>query len=438
MARKVFLSFLGTSKYNPCNYVFHDGPKIENVNFIQEAYVRYFCGNWSKNDRIYICLTEDAKKRNWLDNDQNDRKGLKGILEALGFPPQIEEVFTPNGKNEKETWEIFQIVFRQLKEGDVLHLDITHGFRSLPMLAMIIINYAKVMKNIKIASISYGAFEAREKCPESGAETAPVFDLLPFAELQEWIVGVDRFLTTGSFKKIQELSKRKVTPILCRTKGKDNTAKKFKNLGDRLDDFSSTITTCRGQDISSSVKKLRTALDEIPDDSFMPPLHPLLNHLQTILESFKGDDEVVDGLAAARWCLEHDFYQQGYTILEETMITYILKAATGLEEKEDKLRSLVMSAVHIVQREIKPDQWAENAKKHPEHMHKLIGWFHANKALIDEMVELGRNRNDINHAGQRTQPKPLQHHDVRDRLKQHIEKIEAFFQIQETEEKHLK
>lgn len=51
----------------------------------------------------------------------------------------------PEGRNEQEMWEIFQKVYGQMHEGDELYIDLTHAFRYLPMLVLVLSNYAKLI-----------------------------------------------------------------------------------------------------------------------------------------------------------------------------------------------------------------------------------------------------------------------------------------------------
>ncbi len=65
MARKVFISVLGTGFYNECNY--YSGNFAFKTRFIQQATLAMLAeqGNWTKDDAAYILLTEGAKKNNW-------------------------------------------------------------------------------------------------------------------------------------------------------------------------------------------------------------------------------------------------------------------------------------------------------------------------------------------------------------------------------------
>ena len=409
--RRVFLSFLGTNNYIPCNYLLGN-LRIENIRFVQEANISYLCKDWDSNDQILICTTDESHDKNWLDNGHKDKEGLPITCEGLDtrlkrfdlFVP-VEEIKIPSGKSEEEIWDIFDVIFQQLKNEDQLYLDITHAFRSLPMLAMVILNYAKVMSNVSVQSISYGAMEALgsvQDVKELGIEqrNVPVFDLLPFDQLQDWIIAVDRFTGSGDGKMIQRLADKNIRPILKETKGKHEDAAAIRNLGKSLVDFSSVIATCRGREFSVCANILRESLQKVQNQKLIKPLKPLLHKLEPVIAAFKGD-ETTDGIAAAHWCLDHDLYQQGYTILQETMITYILHLGAGKDGRDKDERTIVNQAVTILKKDLPEDKWEAPARDNKTITRLLIAWLHHQDDLLKCMGNISITRNDLNHAGQR-------------------------------------
>jgi len=124
MARKVFISFLGTNNYTPCVYSYGSS-RSSAVEFVQSALTEMFCTNWTKEDKVLVFITKEAEEKNWVKLQQEwhvDTSITKGV-------------FIPSGKNEEEIWQIFQIIYDCLEKSDELYVDITHSFRSIPLLA---------------------------------------------------------------------------------------------------------------------------------------------------------------------------------------------------------------------------------------------------------------------------------------------------------------
>lgn len=391
MARK-YIAFLGVSKYIPVNYMLNNS-KVNNCAFIQAALAEILCKNWDEQDSIIIFLTKEAEEKNWRTPNSNNYDGLEKTLIALNLPVGkiIAEKDLPKGENEVEIWKTFENVLNRIDDNDEIYFDITHGFRSIPMLALVILSYARVVrKNVKIGGIFYGAFEtlgsARDilNMPIEERDT-PIFDLTSFSALLEWTAGVDRFIDTGDSSIIAELTKKNVNPILSATRGTDLNARALKKLSASMEKFGRVISTCRGPEISGYVKDLLKNLNSLTDESkaLIPAFKPLFEKLENKLEKF-GQGDIENGIAAVDWCIRHNLIQQGYTILQETIITDFCRKQ-GVNEKDRDKRTEISSDINLLEQNNRGD----DTEKHPDY------------DLAALFVEIGNYRNDINHAGYR-------------------------------------
>ncbi len=405
MAR-VYLSFLGTNDYVECHYVLH-GQKSPLVRFVQEAIIGLCCAGWSKEDRLVFFLTTDAARHNWEDGHFMDlqgrpKPGLRSCLQAMKLAPTIQPVMIVEGKNEADIWQFFQTVLQQIKPQDQVIFDITHAFRSIPLLAMVILGYAQVIKNIKIEGIYYGAFEVlgsvqavRQLPPEQ--RLAPIFDLTPFSALLDWTMAIDCFLSTGDARRVCELAQTQVRPILKETKGQDQEAQAIRRLAGLLENFTKNVGTCRGQEISQNAVALQQALNVTAYPDLLPPLKPLLYQLHKKMQGFSGE-VVKDGLQAARWCLEHNLIQQGLTILQEFLITLFVTQG-GFDPTSKTQRDLASQAAHIFCGNIPPEDWRPPAANQREIVQQYLTYFQEHAELAKLFRNLTQPRNDINHAG---------------------------------------
>ncbi len=412
--RKVFLSFLGTSDYLSCNYMCGE-KKFPDNRFVQEATIAYHCSDWTNQDAVIVFTTEESHLKNWLDNGHKDRDGtiiqcdgLQSRIENMAMPVEINEIRIGIGKDEAEIWETFASIMDTINDGDELYFDITHAFRSLPLLAMVIINYAKVTKNITVKAIDYGALESlgqisdvRKMVVEE--RNVPVFNLLPFDQLLDWTTAIDGFLSAGNPSGIQKLTKKNITPVLSQTKGKDEEAASLREMSQCLGTFSETMATCRAKEISKNAAKLQEAVKNVQDQQLIKPLAPLLAKLVENTAPFTGN-EVNDGLAAAKWCLEHNLIQQGFTLLQETMCSHILLEATDVDHYTEKNRNIVNKAM-VIQSENKTfADWETEAQENRSLVEKLCIWFADHEQAVEQLNNIRNDRNDINHAGIRDNP----------------------------------
>ncbi len=399
----VLMAFLGITDYLPCNY-FLNNSKINNVRFIQEAMASLFCKDWNENDRIVIFLTEEAKNVNMVNNGHKNEDGklhLEGLekrLKSLGLKIKIDYIDIPSGQNEKEIWNVFEKVFEQINEKDDIIFDITHAWRSQPMLAIIILNYAKILRDIKIKGLYYGAFEVlgpiREvKKMNLEDRNVPIFDLTSFVSLFDWTNAINNFLTYGDAEDMDKLAYDEIKPILIDTQGKDENVKNLRWFNNQLRNFTKSIQTCRGPAIIKDFDFDRLKkLGESHKNGFIKPMNPLLGRIASEIKSFNNNDPM-NCYAAVKWCIDHNLTQQGYTFLREAMITEIVEKEYGMDKITDRdTRAIVETAINM-----KNNNQVNDSKINKEDLVYIIN------LLDDDFVstynEISQRRNDINHAG---------------------------------------
>lgn len=408
---RVYIAFLGTNDYLPCTY-FSDDKEAEDVRFVQEATLSFFCNGWTRNDRILIFTTGEAEQKNWQNNGHKNwktgkylkRKGLKKSIEDLNLFAPVQNVSIPEGKSELEIWDIFRIVLDQLNHGDEISFDITHAFRSIPMLAIVVLNYAKIIKKITLHGIYYGAFEALGSLPEAKKiplkkRRVPVLNLTSFDQLMEWSFAVDRFLEAGDASMVKKLAEKGVSHFLQGTESQEKSnAIVIKSIGEKLDTFAKAISTCRGIEISKTASYLKNEINKCHEINLLEVFKPLFERIKEKMQPFKGN-MISDGIQAAKWCLDHNLIQQGFTILQETLITYfVLKV--GENPRNRKLRELTSQCITInaMNADEEKRKWPQPASDNPEMTLKLLNLIKKDNEIASLIDSLRPFRNDLNHA----------------------------------------
>lgn len=348
MARKVFITVLGTGYYEACKYVKGSFCSTE-TRFIQQATLEYLkvCNNWvTKNadgevvDRIIILLTDGAKETNWhkgiakrfnrKTETEEPYEGLEQILDNMHLPCPVETLSIPDGKSEEEMWTIFNTVYNALKPNDELYFDLTHSFRYLPMLVLVLGNYAKFLKGVKVNHISYGNYEARNAVNE-----APLMNILPLTMLQDWTFAAADLIQNGNIEKLQELKESNALIPLLRERGKKNIDKRMaeEHLDDyikSLKDFLDDMKLCLGPNILSgaTTNRVMDCHEQVSDvfKQVIAPIPPIIDKIQNSLQRFESTDtmnpeSIQNGYEAAKWCYDHQLYQQAATILDENLTT---------------------------------------------------------------------------------------------------------------------
>lgn len=411
------VSFIGPRKYIEAYYIYDNKRSHKPCLFIQEALTEFFCINWGEKDEVVVFLTEESKRKNWLGksesrdaiNDKGLKERLEEIKDELKLDIHVRGINIPEGKNEKELWDIFEKINDYISEGDNIIFDVTHSFRSLPILTLVVLNYVRFLKNVKINRIVYGAMEALgspqevEKMPLE-ERNIPIFNLTPFASLFDWTVAIERFLRTGNAEMIRKLGIEELTPLLTKTRGEVGGG--LRSLINSLNSFSQNVSTCRAPDFKSSIKKILKSLPKAERElERLKPFRPLFGKIEETFSNMETENEVACGLKVARWCLEKGLIQQGFTILRETIVNYVItdvlnsdKLKKPKRKEATDYRAIAEAMLNSQFEEISPD-------------------------ILNLWNEIREYRNDINHAGWREQNyhKPSA---FKDKLRKFIERFE--------------
>jgi len=391
MGRKVFLSFLGTGKYKNCNYFF-DNQKINNVKYIQEAVLRIFCKDWDKNDIGFILTSSAAKNIHWQD--------LKNNLQDLPF--LVDNVDIPTGSCESEIWDIFQKIIDIIKENDEVLIDITHGFRLMPIILSSAMSYLESIKKIKIIGIYYGAFEVLGNPVEVDNmpienRNAPIFDLTPTFTIQKWAKAAEVFEKTGSIDQIHHLSLEEVEPILKETKGKNQEAQQIKNVVSELYKLVNEIKTCRSKDVvTKDFSILKAKINNLKELNIVKPLEGILEKIHKNVSNFQNDI-FENSFAIIEWCISYGLIQQAYTFLSETVVTFFTKLEYGFDEIWDReIREKLSCNIKSYFKDGANEENTSTIKNSINWLTKIDG-----NDFFNKMELLKKYRNDINHCGYR-------------------------------------
>lgn len=437
MARKVFLSILGTGYYEATRYYFDDYKTNYKTRFIQEATIKHFCSDWNEEDKIVIFLTEKARKTNWNDpaqvnNNKGEYIGLSKILEK--YPNLVVEDI-PDGNTENEIWKVFQTIYNHLDENAEVYFDITHAFRFLPMLLMVLINYAKLLKNISVKSVTYGNYEAREK-HQDGREYSPVMKITPLSELQDWTNSINSFLKHGSSLGLKKLINKEY---------EKSSIQSLKQSSNKISEFTEMFSTLRGKKILEGKipSQLQEQLKIVEKKSDIAPLSPLINALHEELQKYSHNNDSHNGLNAIEWCIDHDLIQQAATLMQEMIVSIIIenrhvlftdfKSRINNNEstvknlnKNKVFREYVGSILGIVNTN-KANKNERRGWAGKEYLQDLTEALLSNDKVLkfeDLYKSISRERNSLNHGGMIDNIKSTE---IKDKIKEHHKEFISLF-----------
>ena len=228
---RVLVSFLGTARqeikengyrqYSKAKYTFSNGEVFE-CSFVALALKQHFNidrliligtpkSMWeevyltfSKNalDDVYTELgefCENANHKTLIENFPHKEE----VEQALGYGSKI--ILVKYGLDASEMEENSRKILsleQYLNPGDELFVDITHSFRSLPLLLMNSLIFLQhiCQKNVSIKSISYGMLDITRELGYT-----KVVELDSILHLNDWISGASEFIGSGNAYKIADL-----------------------------------------------------------------------------------------------------------------------------------------------------------------------------------------------------------------------------------------
>lgn len=298
----------------------------------------------------------------------------------------------PSGKSTTELWDIFDVYANAVDDGDKIVLDITHGFRSLPVLALPAITYLRQVKNAVFEHILYGAFEA----PDSAG--TPIFDLTPFVSLLNWTNAVNIFQRTGDARPIADLDIHS-------------------DISDALTKLSESLLTNR----TIEVQEAAFRFNGLPISTLVTsagnqaPFRMLIQQLQANYRCMAVNDphsnpksSIKKQYEQLKWYIDNQHYLQAITLIREWLVSweYIRQHPTDpshwrasrnhRKPIEDAFNNKNSSAAD-------PDEWAWD--------------------LWDACADL---RNDLAHCGMRIRPAPRSAEEAIEQIKELFEDLEKF------------
>lgn len=404
MARKVFMSVLGTGNYQVCTYV--RNLTRHKTRFVQEAILRDVrVDTWRAEDMVYILLTEEARNCNWCGGvRKNGQKvqydGLEKVLDDAKLKCHVQGIDISDGKDETEMWQVFSTMYDLLQDGDELYFDLTHGYRYLPMLLLVLGNYAKFLKNVRVVYMSYGNWEGREldnNDPEN--DLAPIVDLLPLSILQDWTFAAGAFKETGRVEPIVKSAKYNVNQNVFSTQIKQSVFR----VGKNLEKFANEILVCQSLDIikGEAANNTRVLIKNLScSGELQQPLVKVLDSIEERIYSFVTENPQ-NIVAALQWCKEYSLFQQGYTLCQEGIVTLFVERYPTLNPYDDvrKNRDYWSSILGLSEKFVKDSsEWTGNLAENIS-LSKTLLCNDFIKSVRQIYLKLTACRNSANHAG---------------------------------------
>lgn len=355
MNRHVFLTALGTGPYQPVTYTPPPlrGEVDVTTEFIQEARVRALLAHVQL-DAVYVLTTPFARSRHG--------DALEPRL--AGFAPVVQLVPILNPTGLHAHWDVFRAVAQILEPGDRVYVDVTHGFRTLPLTLRAALDVLAVSRGVVVEEVTYGAYEAAREGPR------PTWDLAILDDLSRWSQAMGALQETGDLRPLSRIVHVLYRRGVAAADGTVDAA--LLDLDRALTALGASLSVVHLHDLPVHTRQalaaaaaLRTALGaaDLPE---LAPLDLLLGALSAELRPLAGDpDELGAVWEAARWLADHRAWAPAMLLLREILAKHVVEdwqlgaLAHAWNRGEDVPEALLAPLVERASRETDPEAWLQ-------------------------------------------------------------------------------
>ena len=241
---------------------------------------------------------------------QDDLASLNKVIDSHLHTTGSKSWIIDYGINEDELWNNFSILLdmsRMINDGDEVYLDITHAFRSLPMMSFVMTEFASQVSDIdfKLSGIYYGMFEYSND-PKNTKGTTPIVDISIIYELHRWIRAIDAMKNYGNLDPLVKLldsgskEEKEVEKVFVQL----NNNIKIANLAS-IQQFVSTA--------SSKINALKRSDNKI--------IKLLSNDIEEFVERLNKEKMSDFQFELAKWFYDNKQYAMSYMALAEAVVT---------------------------------------------------------------------------------------------------------------------
>ena len=271
--KRIFIFVPGLDKKS-AKYSLSDHEKIvESASFSTVALIKLQerIHKKRKPDLVLAFCTKEVEKERWSEIERS--------FGELGV--KVECIPIPNGRNEPELKMIIKSMLEKIPAACYLTLDLTHGFRSCPIVFSVAVQYIQFLrKNIEIEGFYYGMIESKDN---EGVLLSTIVDLKVYLDLMEWIYAVRVFSDTHQGMQIASL----LQPYSI-----EAGQGKVKSIRRNLIDYSQAYDLACPIEIGLQARSLKRLLDMgLPErlTNEIPLAQELFGLIAKLVDKYKGD-----------------------------------------------------------------------------------------------------------------------------------------------------
>jgi CRISPR-associated DxTHG motif protein len=379
----VLVTFLGTGNYAVTQYQLAD--HIFPSRFACTALAR-----WLQPSKTIVLLTADAAANS---NAQNCAAELREIGTA------IERVAIPDLVDQTQIWQLFDLLAEALPPPPTpVYLDVTHGFRSLPLIATLAASFLRASRQLRLEGVFYGAYRP-------GAPTTSILDLTPLLELMDWAEAASLLERAFDGRRIAELTSTRHR-LLRRNSAAptDQAPRHLGNLGQHLQGAALAYRLGRAREFIDHARDLSARLDPaLPEaGQWLRPLPRLFEKIRSTYPTFPNDPLAAEH-QLIRLYRDHGQTVQAVGLAREWIVSWAGRHA-GWETHTAEQRHIVERALHQLAGSTShvPDNDDERHRR--DHLQNALPPLPQEESVASLWETLTARRNDLQHFGFNNHP----------------------------------
>lgn len=246
MSKKVFISFLGMGNlrketpYEPIKYSLDGKTSTRERMFVQSSILELYPEQF---DKIIILSTNSSKTN--IPKFKEEISDLK-IREDI-FDISINDI-SDSLSDLNDAWSWFEKLNSKIDEYDEIVLDVTHGFRIVPIVLSTAIGYLKRAKKIEVLGVLYGAYTP----PKEDSKAYPIVDVKDFYTINDWAEGIGRL--------IDDADARFITKIAKEEKASGFSGLNNRELLNQIEKLTNSVRNVELQNVESNARSTLTAI----------------------------------------------------------------------------------------------------------------------------------------------------------------------------------
>ena len=210
----------GKSGYKQTRYQLPNGKMAKPVSLVAHALLDHHqdidilvvIGTLKSHWDELTTLCEDENQQyalleQWDNNVEHDKtaKSISDFVHNIGiaYGKKIVACIVPAPVTSDDHIAFFQQIDANINVNENIIVDVTHGFRSMPLLTYVALHYLKYTKQITIDALYYGEFIGKRQ--QSAISEGAIRDLHSVLALSRWVTALGQFKHSGNINVFASL-----------------------------------------------------------------------------------------------------------------------------------------------------------------------------------------------------------------------------------------